>query len=128
MKKAGAVGTRPDGIVANVYNYNLCGRADFGIWLSSIFVTVASELPTRAPVVVFLRAFFIVKVPQPMLTIFAAAMAPPNRIGATSPTKSPRTIVNVFILVSFKLLTNDRGLGKGAVKNARASEIKVPYM
>ena len=34
MKRAGAVGTRLDGIVANVYNYNLCGRAAFGIWLT----------------------------------------------------------------------------------------------
>jgi hypothetical protein len=70
-------------------------------------------------VVVFLRAFLIVKVPRPMLAIFAAAMSTPNRIGATSPTKSPRTIVDIFILVPLKLLTDDRGLGKGAVKNAR---------
>jgi hypothetical protein len=104
------------------------GRTSASGFLSGIFVTVASELPTRAPVVVFLTAFLIVKVPRPMLTIFAAAMAPPNRIGATSPTKSPRTIVNIFILVSFKLLTNDRGLGKGAVKNARASDVKAPHM
>jgi hypothetical protein len=45
---------------------------------------------------------------------FAAAMATPTRIGATSPTRSPRIIVNIFILVvSLTLLVDDRGLGKG---------------
>ena len=49
-----------------------------------------------------------------MLMIFAAAMATPSSIGATSPPRSPMIIVNnIFIfLVSLKLLVVNRGLGK----------------
>src|SRR5215210_3753287 len=88
-------------------------------------------LPTRAPVlVVFLGpCFLIAKASRPMLTIFAAAMASTTSIGATSPTRSPRIIVNIFIinifiLVSLKLLVDDRGLGKVGGRNARASILK----
>jgi hypothetical protein len=79
--------------------------------------------------VVFLRAFFlIVKVFRPMLAIFAAAMVTATSIGATSPTRSPRIIVNIFISVSSKLLADGRGLGKGAGRSARASDVKTPDM
>ena len=67
----------------------------------------------------------IVRVSRPMLMIFAAAMATPSSIGATSPTRSPMIIVNIFIfLVSLKLLVVNRGLGKGGESNARASDVK----
>jgi hypothetical protein len=52
-------------------------------------------------------------------------MATPSSIGATSPTRSPMIIVNIFIfLVSLKLLVDNRGLGKGGGSNARASDVK----